>query len=385
MSLNQLVEKINKEYGKTIVSGVIPPKERIPFSSPYLNHATYGGICYGASSEFVGQESSGKSTLAQDLIHNFQKIEKQRYEDRKKAIEERIPKAKGKELDRLNEELNNLKERVAIYLDLEQTIDGVWLKKLGVDADKVLLVQPSAMGVETPLDWIIEACATGEVGFVIIDSVGAMLSDAEENKTLSEFTYGGISKALTRFYKKVMPHVKQNNVALLVINQTRDDMNNPYNQFNRPGGKMNKFAQSLSLGLVGGQKYDDRYADATGKSEMVYARETNVQVIKNKTAPPDRQRSSFTIKFGHGIDKAYDTFCMACDEALVIATGAYYTFSDPITGEATIKIQGKANAINHLRKNKDLLDAYWKILYDRSVVSDFVEEIEEEIEEVEND
>lgn len=381
MGFRDLVDKINKEYGETVISGTIPPKERIPFSSPYLNYVTYGGICYGASSEFVGQESSGKSTLAQDLIHNFQKIEKKRYEDRKAEIEARIPKAKGKELERLNEELANLKERITVYLDLEHSVDGVWMNKLGVDISKVYLIQPSGMGVETPLDWILEASETNEVGFIIIDSVGAMVSDAEDEKLLSESTYGGISKPLTRFYKKIMPNIKHNNIALLIINQTRDDMSNPYNQFNRPGGKMNKFAQSLSLGLVGGQKYDAKYADATGKSEMVHARETNVQVIKNKTAPPDRQRTKFMIRYGHGVDRAYDIFTMACDIGLISVAGAYYTFVDVTTGEEIKRIQGKANAIHFIRENKTLANELWNAMYDKSLVVGYVEE--EEV--VEND
>jgi recombination protein RecA len=375
----QLVEKINKDYGETVISGKLPPRERIPFSSPYLNYITYGGIVYGSSSEFVGAESSGKSTLAQDLISQFQKIEKTRYETKKQELELALEKAKGKELERVKSSLEALRERKTVYLDLEFTLDGTWLNKLGVDPSKVFIIQPSAMGVETPLDWIIQLAETGEVGFIIIDSIGAMVSGAEEEKSLNDSTYGGISKALTRFYKKVMPHVKKNNIALLVINQTRDDMSNPYNQFNRPGGKMNKFAQSIALGLGGGDKLDEKYGDATGKSEMVYARITNVQMLKNKTAPPDRQRTKFTIKHGRGIDQAYDVFSMACDLGMVAVAGAYYTFFDPENGEELNKVQGKSKAVEFLRTNDDLRNKLWNRLYDESLLKeDYTEQIEEE-------
>lgn len=376
MELAQLIDKINKEYGETVVTGKLPPKERIPFSSPYLNYVTYGGICYGASSEFVGAESSGKSTLAQDLIHQFQLIEKNRYETKKAEIEALIAKAKGKELDRLTEELSNLRERKTVYLDLEFTLDGEWLEQLGVDADKVYVIHPDAMGVETPLDWIVEFSDTNEVGFIIIDSIGSMVSGAEEEKSLSDATYGGISKALTRFYKKVMPNLKKNNIALLVVNQTRDDMANPYNQFNRPGGKMNKFAQSLTIGLSGGDKLDEKYADATNKSEMVYAKLTNVQMIKNKTAPPDRQRTRFTIQHGRGIDIAYDIFSMACDFGLVNVSGAYYTFVEPNTGEEIQKVQGKAKAVSFLKDNPEIKQRLWKALYEKSTTDEEVSEEE---------
>lgn len=384
LDFNQIISGINKEFGNTIVAGKIPPKERIPFSSPYLNFVSYGGICYGASSEFVGQESSGKSTLAQDLIFNFQRIEKKRYEDRKAELEARLPKAKGKELERINDELSTLSERKTIYLDLEFTIDGSWLERLGVDSSKVFVIQPDAMGVETPLDWIIQLAETSEVGLIIVDSVGAMLSGAEDEKSLNDATYGGISKALTRFYKKVMPHVKKNNIALLIINQTRADMNSAYNQFNRPGGQMNKFAQSLVLGLVGGEKLDEKYTEVFSKSDMVYARMTNVQMIKNKTAPPDRQRTRFTILYGRGIDVAFDVFSMACGEGLIVVGGAYYTFVDPVTGEEIKKVQGKANAVAFLRENVDIRERLWQALYDKSVIgaAEHIEEEEElEIEE----
>lgn len=378
MDFNQLVDKINKEYGNSITSGALPPRSRIPFSSPYLNYVTYGGICMGTSSEFVGAESSGKSTLSQDLIHNFQKIEKKEYEAKREVVKAKLAKAKDKDIAKLTDELNAIKERKTIYLDLEFSWDSLWVAKLGVDPTKVTVIQADAMGVETPLDWIIDLAETGEVGFIVIDSIGAMVSGAEEEKSLTEFTYGGISKALTRFYKKVMPHIKKNNIALLMINQTRDDMNNPYNQYNRPGGKMNKFAQSITLGLTSGDKLDEKYSDATNKSEMVYAKLTNVQMIKNKTAPPDRQRTQFCIKYGKGIDVAFDVFSMACDFGMVVVTGAYYTFIDPATGEATIKVQGKANAVNYLRENKEVLNYLWKALYDKSVIEDYVAPEEEE-------
>lgn len=378
MGFKDLVSDINTKYGNTITTGKIPPKERIPFSSPSLNYVTYGGICYQSSSELVGAETSGKSTLAIDLIRNFQVIEAKRYKARKEELEARLTKAKGKELDKINNELSSLTERVTVYLDLEASYDPIWATKLGINTENVTLVSPEAMGVEEPLDWIIKFSETPEVGFIVIDSIGAMISGAEDEKSLADSTYGGVSKVLTRFYKKITPNLKTNNIALLVINQIRDDMNNPYAQFNRPGGKMNKYAQSITIGLTGGQKLDDKYADATNKSDMVYARETNVQVIKNKTAPPDRQRTKFTIRFGHGVDRAYDVFTMACEFGLILVAGAYYTFSDPETGEVLDKVQGKANAINYIRKDKKLLEKLWLDLYNKSLV---VEPEDEELEE----
>jgi recombination protein RecA len=370
MALKEYIDKINKDFGMVAMTGTMPPKERIPFSSPYLNYVTYGGICYGASSEFVGAESSGKSTLALDIVHQFQIKEQNRYITGKNELEKALEKAKGKEAERLREEIINLAERKAIYLDLEFTLDWEWGRKLGVDPNKVVSIQPDAMGVEIPLDWIVEMAKTNEVGLIIVDSIGSMISGAEEDKLIGESTYGGISKALTRFYKKIMPSVNKNNIALIMINQTRDDMNNPYNRWNRPGGRMSKFAQSLSLGLSEGEKLDEKYAETTNKVDMVYARLTNVQVIKNKTAPPDRQRTRFTILHGRGIDTPFDVFCMACDLGLIVVGGAYYTFIYPATGEELIKIQGKAKAIAYLRAHPELMATLWEIMYTKSTTEE---------------
>lgn len=368
MPIEDILSKLKKDYGEGMVFiGDLPKKERIPFSSPYLNYVTYGGICFGTSSEFVGAESSGKSTLALDIVSNFQKLESKRIATRKEEIEHALPKAKGKEIEKLNNELANLKVRKSVYLDLEFTLDAKWMRLIGVDAEQVIIIHPPAVGVEVPLDWVVELAETGEIGLVIIDSVGAMISGAEEEKTIGEATYGGISKALTRFYKKIMPHISKQNIALLMINQTRDDMANPYNQFNRPGGRMNKFAQSISLGLSSGEKLTDTYAEATNKSEMVHAKLTNVQMIKNKTAPPDRQRTKFCLKHGHGIDIAYDTFSMACDFGLISQAGAFYTLFDSVTGEVIEKVQGKAKLIARIQEDEALRKSLWERLYTISI------------------
>lgn len=368
MPIEDILNKLKKDFGEGMVFiGDLPSKERIPFSSPYLNYVTYGGVCFGTSSEFVGAESSGKSTLALDIVANFQRLETEAMAKRIEELNRLIPKAKGKELEKLTLELANIKVRKAVYLDLEFTLDAKWMRLIGVDADQVIIIHPPAVGVEAPLDWVVELADTGEVGLIIIDSVGAMISGAEEDKSISEFTYGGISKALTRFYKKIMPHISKQNIALIMVNQTRDDMSNPYNQFNRPGGRMNKFAQSISLGLSSGEKLDDKYAEATNKSEMVHAKLTNVQMIKNKTAPPDRQRTKFCLKHGHGIDLAYDVFSMACDFGLISQAGAFYTIFDPITGEVTLKVQGKSKAIQLINDDEALRKSLWERLYALSI------------------
>lgn len=380
--LLSLMGNIEKEYGRSMYVGDLPQRECIPFSSPWLNYVTWGGVRYGMSTEIVGEESSGKSTAALDIIRNFQPIEEERYKKRKKELEEELakPKLSKKEEARLLTEQASLTERVAVYLDLEYTTDSNWVAKNKVDESKMIIFQPPPMGVEGPLDKIIQMAETGQVGLIIVDSVGAMMSTAEEEGDVGKGNYGGISKALTKYYKKIMPIISKQNIAHIVINQTREDLNG-HNQLVRPGGKMNKFAQSLVLRLRPGIKFEENYAKGSNNSELVYARQTIVQVAKNKVADASRQNGFYTIRMGQGVDRAYDTFSMAMQYGMIVMSGSWITMFHPTNGEEILKVQGSGKAVTYLDENPDIEKLYWDELYRLSTEEEpdqsFFEEDEE--------
>lgn len=88
-----VVRDLEKKYGELFSTGRIEPKKTIPFTDPYLNYATRGGIRFGASTEIVGGSSTGKTTLAMDLIGNAQKILQDEYEQKKQELTDKL---KGK-------------------------------------------------------------------------------------------------------------------------------------------------------------------------------------------------------------------------------------------------------------------------------------------------
>ena len=146
--VEELMKDMNKKYKDTILTKGLAKYEydRIPFTSPRLNYMTYGGIPTGKLIEFYGENHGGKTTTALDIVANYQNMEG----------------AKG-----------------VLYADVENTLDRVWGRKLGVDFDRddFFLLQPKGQGAEAIFDIILELLETGEIGLVIIDSLGAMMSN----------------------------------------------------------------------------------------------------------------------------------------------------------------------------------------------------------------
>ena len=174
MSLESLCKELNKKAKEDIVGYGMKEytNQVIPLSSPRANYSLYGGIPRGRLIEFFGDEGSGKTTTALDLCANAQKVfDKENLENPQKIL----------------------------FLDAENTYDPTWAKKLGVDSDKIVFIKPMSQTAEELFQFILDAIDTGEVGLVIIDSLGVLISQQAYDKDITERTYGGISMALTAF------------------------------------------------------------------------------------------------------------------------------------------------------------------------------------------
>lgn len=368
--LASVIENLKKTQGNVIFSDDLPKRGLVPFTSPYLNEATRGGLPRGVSNEIAGDEHTGKTTLALDIIKNYQKIARQEYLDEKKALEEEIKTAKGKKLKDAEEKLANLREKITVYIDLEHTLNPEWITKLGVDIseDRVFFYQAPPTGAEDALDVVIDLLETGDVGAIVVDSVGVMISTAENESDMSKGNFGGISKALTKFYKKAIPYTGMNNVLLLMINQTREDMSG-YNRFIRPGGKAHAFAQSTVLRLrpSSDHLYEQNYKKGSGNSVGIWAKGIKVQVNKLKQASNRTTNTVYTIRVGRGVDRLYDTLHMSKELGFITQAGAFYTFWDEKTGEEISKQQGEYKALKFLGENPELLDNLWNRCYDYSI------------------
>lgn len=126
-----------------------------------------------------------------------------------------------------------------VYADLENTLDTVWATKLGVDFDRddIWILNPTNQGAETIFEKLLQMIETDEIGLIVIDSLGVMVSNQALDKSVEEKTYGGIAMALTNFSKKAEMLCHKHNCTIIGINQMRDDMNSMYGGQTTTGGK----------------------------------------------------------------------------------------------------------------------------------------------------
>ena len=171
--LDEVMKDFNKKFKEDLVHHGAGEYnyERIPFTSPRLNYMTFGGLPKGKLIEFFGEEHSGKTTTALDVVANFQ---------------------------------HGDDERDVVWIDCENTLDTVWAGKLGVDVESMVLAQPTNQSAEDLFQLALDAIETGEVGLVVIDSFGVMESSQSLDTDMDGQTYAGIAKALTKFSKRAV-------------------------------------------------------------------------------------------------------------------------------------------------------------------------------------
>ena len=364
--LDILVKQINKEFKEEIASKGIPERhfEKIPFSSPLANYMTYGGIPRNRIIEFAGEENGGKTTTALDIVANAQKLFHKEYiEEVDKLIS--IEKRSKEQEARLNY-LYERNEKRVVYCDCENTLDVEWAQKLGVDTDSMILLKPMSQTAEQIFEMLLQMMETDEVGLVIIDSLGVMLSAQAYEKTMEEKTYGGIAAALTLFSKKAELLCTKNEVTLIGINQMREDMSG-YGQQITTGGKGWKHNCSLRLMFKKGDYIDINNNSIKRSSSNPAGNLIDIAIAKTKVCKPDRRNGYFTLNYTNGIDIIADTVELACYLDIIQKAGAWFTIIDPDTGEIKqravlntdgiidytedLKFQGKPALLNYLHEN----------------------------------
>ena len=229
--LDELIKNINKEYKEEIAfngdNASLIKYELVPFSSPRINYMLYGGLPMGRMIEFAGAERSGKTTTALDMVKNCQEYFKKEGKGRK-----------------------------VCFVDAENTFDVKWAKTLGVNVEELILIKPQDQYAEELFDIMKSIVETGEVGLLVLDSVAQLVSKQAMEGSIEQKTYGGIAMALTKFCNIVVPLLGKYNCMCIMINQVREDLNNPYNQFVTPGGRGFKHNCSVRLMFQKGKYID---------------------------------------------------------------------------------------------------------------------------------
>lgn len=343
--LEELTKKINKDFKSTVVIKGQPDIWKgpvIPFSSPMMQHMTYGGLPRGKLIEFFGDENSGKTTTALDVIKNAQIVFRQEWLDEMNSSEDK----------KRVEYLRETGAKRVVFIDTEHTLDFAWAAKIGVDVGGMYYFKPDDQSAEQILDIALSFMESGEVGLVVLDSIAAMLSQREFDKDVEEKTMGGISQALTTFSKKAVQACKRNDCIFLGINQKRDDLSmygtNPYKT---PGGRAFKFLCMVRMEFRKGRYVDEKGMEVNAAYGTPTGHYVQAVIVKTKAFPGDRKQGSYLLKFHEGIAVVDDLVATGILLGVIAQAGAWFTidgYSKPV------KEQGKASLIATIKADKDL-------------------------------
>ena len=323
--MDELIKNMNKNAHEEIVTIGLSDYNyrRIPFTSPRMNYCTFGGIPVGKVIEFYGEEHGGKTTTALDIVANYQNM----------------PEAKS-----------------VLYIDAENTLDVEWAQKIGVELSTLIVFQPKSQSAEEIFQFICDSVDTGEIGLWVLDSIGALMSKQELEKDMDEVTYGGISKPLTKFGKKIEMLNARHKCTGIGINQERADLGNPYGGTTTPGGKAWKHFCSVRMQFRKGKYIDEKGNELTKTAESPAGNIVLMSMTKNKTCPPTRRTGFYTINYMTGIDYLKDLVDVAVRYEIIDKHGSWFTIIDTETGDILRdKIQGQSNVFEELDNDVDLL------------------------------
>lgn len=329
--IEQVIKEVNKKFKASLVTEGIRYESlpRIPFSSPRLNYMTYGGIPTRRIVEFSGDEGSGKTTSALDIVKNAQHI----YPDRK-----------------------------VLYVDCENTLDEAWATNLGVNVNDLIVFQPSTETAEEIFSVIADLVSTGDISLAVIDSLGVMISAQAYDKGMEGKTYGGISAALTLFSKMMVPLLIKYDCTLIGINQMRDDMNSQYGGSTTTGGRSWKHNCSMRIEFRQSDYIDEKGNSISRGVENPAGNLVKCYLKKSKVCRCDRKISFYTLNYLEGIDYITDTIDVAVKENIISCSGAWYSLVNPDTGELLtigdrkLQFQGKLKLKQFLSENTDILE-----------------------------
>lgn len=337
--------------------------DKIPFSSPMMNYATYGGIPRNKITEFFGDPGGGKTSTAVDICKQAIEMFRAEHEQLITDLSEAISKGDKSAVSRLEDVKETGPKRV-LYIDIEHAFDSKWSKTLGLDRVDIDIMQPPDIPAEELLQSVEDIISTNEVGLVVLDSIPSLVPKAELEKKLGERTVASLAGLLTVFTRKIVPLLTRYETTMLVINQIRDNMDNPY-VVKTPGGQALKFYSSLRIYFRLGTPVDFLGNELPQRVEDPAGYIVNAKLVKQKTAPHDRKIGTYYLMTKSGIRPDFDYANLAIKKYGIIRKGgAWFTVCNPETGEILevdgkqVKLNGLAKVYEFLQNNPD----YYEIL-----------------------
>ena len=308
-AIDLAVGQIEKQFGKGSIMRLgqkhtIGPIDSISTGSISIDYALgIGGIPRGRVTEIYGPESSGKTTLALQVIAQAQKL-----------------------------------GGMAAFVDAEHALDAAYAQKLGVDLENLLVSQPD--NGEQALEIVEVLVRSNSVDVVVVDSVAALVPKAEIEGEMGDAQMGLQARLMSQALRKLTGVVSKSKTTLIFINQLREKIGVMFgNPETTTGGRALKFYSSVRI--------DIRRIASIKDGDQVIGGRTRVKVVKNKVAPPFRE-AEFDIMYGEGISKEGDLLDLAVEKRIIEKSGAWFAYGGERLG------QGRENAKQFLKDNPEI-------------------------------
>lgn len=359
MNYKDILNKKAASWGcPDMLSSVKDDIPKIPLSSPLLNWMSYGGVPRARIVEFLGEESGGKSSTAIDICKNALDIFKKEHEEKVQEYRDLVAKGK-KEYAGPLEDLIESGPKGIVYWDLEHSFDWQWAKKMNLNKGDIQVAQPGDISGEEICQAIQDIVANGDVGLIVLDSIPSLVTKAELEKKYGERTVSSLAGLMTTFMRKMTPLCSRYDCTLILINQTRDNMDNPY-VVQTPGGRAIKFYCTTRMYFKRGCPVDFAGNELPNNVENPAGYMINVKMVKQKGAPFDRKVASYFLMADSGVRPDFDYAKLAIQKYnIIIKKGAWFTLCNPETGEVLeengqpIKLNGIVKVYDYLASHPD--------------------------------
>mgnify|MGYP004688455257 FL=1 len=316
-ALETALAQIEKQFGKGAVmklgANVTMQVDAIPTGSLGLDLALgIGGVPRGRIVEVYGPESSGKTTLALQILAEAQKM--------------------GGEV---------------AFIDVEHALDPTYASALGVDIDSLLVSQPDTG--EQAMEICEALVRSGAIDAIVVDSVAAMVPRAEIEGEMGDSHVGLQARLMSQALRKLTGVIGKTNTVCIFINQLRDKVGVIYGSPEvTTGGRALKYYSSVRIDV----RRIEGLKDSTG---AFIGNRTRAKVVKNKVAPPFRE-AEFDIMFGEGISKVGEILDLGVKLGVVQKSGAWFNYGEMRLG------QGRDNAKAYLKEHSEVADEIEKIV-----------------------